>query len=66
MTAWNVSPVRISSPPMTSGISIRSLCISRRRRWSSSRSGDPGPKSCTGSFFASGSVKIPGALTGRL
>jgi len=42
MTASNVSPVRISSPPITSGISIRSASICASRTRSSSRSGVPG------------------------
>jgi hypothetical protein len=42
MTAWNVSPVRTSLPPITSGISIFSDCICASRTRSSSRSGVPG------------------------
>ena len=41
-TASNVLPVRISSPPITSGISIGRDSISVRRTRSSSRSGLPG------------------------
>jgi hypothetical protein len=41
-TAWKVSPVRISSPPMMDGMSSRSLRISASRRLRASRSGDPG------------------------
>src|SRR6188472_4111731 len=62
MTASNVSPVRISSPPITSGISSRSPFICSTLTRSSSRSGDPGAYSSTGSFRAGGGRKMPGRL----
>ncbi len=42
MTAFAVSALRTSFPPITSGISIRSPAIAFRRAFSSARSGDPG------------------------
>ncbi len=42
MTAWAVSPVRISLPPMIRGMSRRSAAIDRRRAFSSAFSGEPG------------------------
>jgi hypothetical protein len=42
MTASNVEPVSTRSPPITSGIEMRSPAISASRRCSSARSGDPG------------------------
>ena len=66
MTASNVVPVSTRSPPITSGISIRSPDISARRCWSAARSGLPGAYPRTGSLTAGGVRKIPGALTGRL
>ena len=42
ITAFAVSPLRTSCPPMTSGISIRSAAIAFSRALSSARSGDPG------------------------
>jgi hypothetical protein len=60
-----VSAVETSLPPMTSGTSIRSFSIVRRRVWSSSRSGDPGANDLTGSFSGGGGLKNPGALTRR-
>ena len=66
MTAWVVSVVSTSLPPITIGIEIRSRSICARRTRSSSRSGVPGAYECTGSFTGVGGLKIPGALTARL
>jgi hypothetical protein len=52
-------------PPITSGIAIRSFSISRRRFFSSSRSGEPGAYDLTGSFTGGGGLKRPGALMRR-
>src|SRR5207253_7026966 len=65
MTDSNVSPVRTSSPPITSGISICWACISLRRSCRSARSGEPGAYDLTASFCGGGGRKSPGAaLTG--
>ena len=42
ITAFAVSPLRTSRPPITSGISIRSPAMASRRALSSALSGDPG------------------------
>ena len=42
ITAFAVSPLRTSFPPMTRGISMRSLAMAASRALSSARSGDPG------------------------
>ncbi len=62
MTASKDSSVETSLPPMTSGIETRSLSISRRRFFSSSRSGEPGAYDLMGSLTGGGGVKMPGAL----
>jgi hypothetical protein len=59
MTAWAMSPVRISSPPMTIGISTRSPAIEASLAFRRSRSGDPGAYDRTGSFTAGGTRRIP-------
>ena len=66
MTASNVVPVSTRSPPITSGMSIRSPAISASRCLSSARSGLPGANPRTGSLTAGGGRKIPGALTGPI
>ena len=66
MTTSAVSPVRISSPPITSGRSIRWDSSSSSFAFSAPRSGEPGAYSCTGSFVGGGRRKMPGALTARL
>src|SRR6266550_2992443 len=65
MTASNVSPVRISSPPMTRGSSSCCACSSARRTRSSSRSGEPGAYERTGSFSAGGGRKLACVPTAR-
>jgi methylated-DNA-[protein]-cysteine S-methyltransferase len=57
--------VKTSLPPITSGMRIRSPARSRKRAWSSARSGDPGAKPSTGSLTGGGGRKRPGALTAR-
>jgi hypothetical protein len=42
MTAWCVRPVRISRPPMTTGMSMRSAAIVFSRSFSAARSAEPG------------------------
>ncbi len=42
ITTCSTSPVLMRSPPMTTGISMRSCAIEPRRDSSSARSGDPG------------------------
>ena len=66
MTASNVVPVSTRSPPITSGIEIRSPDISASRFWSSARSGEPGSYPRMGSLTAGGGRKIPGALIGAI
>src|SRR5579884_3839773 len=62
ITCSNVSPVRTSSPPITSGIS--SCCDSSSASFarSSSRSGDPGAYDLTGSLYGFGTRKVPWLL----
>ena len=66
MTASNVVPVSTRSPPITSGIAMRSPAISASRRCRSARSGEPGAYVLTGSLTAGGTPKIAGVLTARL
>ena len=57
MTTDRVVPVRISFPPMITGISTRSEDIEARRALSSARSGDPGTYDLTGSLTATGTLR---------
>src|SRR5262245_45933176 len=66
MTAWTRSPVRTSSPPITHGRSWRCDSRSRSRARISSRSGDPGAYSRTGSLTGGGGRKMPVADTARI
>ena len=66
ITISAVVPVVTSSPPITSGSSMRSDCIWSSRRRSCSRSGEPGAYSLTGSFVGAGGRKMPGALIGLI
>jgi hypothetical protein len=50
MVTWKMRPVRTSSPPITSGISIRVAAISASLACSARRSGVPGAKDLTGSL----------------
>src|SRR5678815_272915 len=59
MTAWAISPLRNSSPPMMIGISIRSPAIDASRALSDVRSGDPGAYERTGSFTGVGTRRMP-------
>src|SRR5262245_59888357 len=59
MTECAVRPVRISRPPMTSGISIFSAAIAFSRFLSSARSGDPGAYERLGSLIGSGMRRTP-------
>src|SRR5918999_902631 len=61
MTASRRLPVLTSLPPITHGISIRSLRICSRRFCRLARSGVPGAYDRTGSLYGSGMRKIPGA-----
>jgi len=48
--AFSISPVRISLPPMISGISGHSFSIAARRDFSAARSGEPGAYDLMGSL----------------
>ena len=62
--AFAMSPVRISFPPMTSGISGHSFSIAARRVLSAARSGEPGAYERMGSFVIAAGRRLPsnGAL----
>src|SRR5687768_14106057 len=57
MTTFDVLPVRISRPPMMTGMSARSFAIRSRRALSSTRSGDPGAYDLTGSLIGVGTLR---------
>src|ERR1700704_4925438 len=59
MIACCVRPVRVSRPPITIGMSIRSPAMAFRRAFSSRRSGDPGRYARFGSLTGGGTRTAP-------